>query len=62
MSSHASIEDEISRYINVELGGSYTIAQVSERFGSPTLPSSDRFAAVLRRLIDNAVVPPPEEF
>ena len=62
MSSHASIEDEISRYINVELGGSYTIVQVSERFGSPTLPSSDRFAAVLRRLIDNAVVPPPEEF
>ncbi len=56
---------EITAFINDEMSGSYSIADISRRFGSATMPSaartasSDVYIAVLRRLIDEGAVPPP---
>ncbi len=50
---------EIVTYINEEMSGSYSIHDITARFGSATSASSDAYAAILRRLIDDGSVPPP---
>lgn len=50
----------ISTFINDEKSGRYTIDDVILRFTSATDPASDGTIAVLRRMIDEGLVPPPE--
>jgi len=55
-------EDTAARlisFINVEMSGKYTLEDVVSRFGSATVPESDDYVQVLRRLIDEDSVPPP---
>ncbi len=49
---------ELTTYINKDLSGSYSIHDITRRFGSAASSSGD-IIAVLRRLIDAGVVPPP---
>lgn len=56
----ASLEDEIRDFITSELGGSYTMEQISRRFGSVTTSISDNYLSILRRMIDEGSVPPPQ--
>ena len=58
----ASLEDDIRNFIIVELGGAYTLDQVSIRFGSATISRSDVYLKILRRMIDDGSVPPPQIF
>ncbi len=50
---------EISTFINDEMSGTYTLEDISRRFGSATSESSDSCINILRRLIDEGSVPPP---
>ena len=50
----------ISTFINDEKSGRYTIDDVILRFTSATDPASEGTIAVLRRMIDEGLVPPPE--
>ena len=59
-SEQGSLADRITSFINDELKGSYTIDDVSSRFGTATSSGSDSFAAVLRDLIDSGKVPSPD--
>ena len=58
----ATLEEEIRNFIAVELGGAYTLDQVSIRFGSATISRSDVYLKILRRMIDDGSVPPPQIF
>ena len=49
----------ISDFVNVRMKGRYTLAEFLRHFNAPD--SSDRMTALLRRLIDEGAVPPPEE-
>ena len=49
----------ISDFVNVIMKGRYTLDEFLRHFNAPD--SSDRMTALLRRLIDEGVVPPPEE-
>ncbi len=51
---------EISAFINEEMSGTYTVGDIASRFGSATSRSSDGYVMILRRLIDEGNVPPPE--
>lgn len=53
------LTEEISAYINGELGGRYSLDDMKRRFGSSASPESDRYIDVLRRLIDDGTVPSP---
>ena len=50
----------LSSFINDEKSGRYTIDDVILRFGSASDSLSDGLMTVLRRLIDEGVVPPPQ--
>ncbi len=50
---------EIAAFINKEMSGSYSTDDIARRFGSAASASSDSYVALLRRLIDDGVVPPP---
>ena len=50
----------LSSFINDEKSGRYTIDDVILRFGSASDSISDGLMTVLRRLIDEGVVPPPQ--
>ena len=59
-SADASGEDTaqaLKTYINADLHGDYTIAQVNARFSSPTTPSRE-LMKTLRSMIDDGEVPP----
>ena len=58
----ASLEDDIRNFIIVELGGAYTLDQISRRFGSATISIADHYLKTLRRMIDDGSVPPPQIF
>ena len=49
----------ISDFVNVIMKGRYTLDEFLRHFNAPD--SSDRMTALLRRLIDEGAVPPPEE-
>lgn len=46
-------------FINDEMSGTYTMEDVSRRFGHASSEASDIYVEVLRRLIDEGTVPPP---
>ena len=50
----------ISDFINDEKSGRYTIEDVIVRFSSATSSDSDDLMSVLRRIIDDGTVPPPQ--
>ena len=56
--SDKSLETRLVEFIN-EKSGRYTLSDVSARFRSAENPDSDKFATVLRRLIDQEEVPAP---
>ena len=58
----ATLEDDIRNFIIVELGGAYTLDQISRRFGSATISIADHYLKTLRRMIDDGSVPPPQIF
>lgn len=58
----ASLEDDIRNFIIVELGGAYTLDQISRRFCSATTSIADHYLKTLRRMIDDGSVPPPQIF
>ena len=51
---------EIVRYVNDEMSGNYSLDDVARRFGSPVSASTNTWTEILRRLIDQGTVPPPE--
>ena len=51
---------EIVRYVNDEMSGNYSLDDVARRFGSPVSASTHAWTEILRRLIDQGTVPPPE--
>lgn len=53
------IAAEIVRYVN-EMSGHYSLDDVARRFGSPVSASTHAWTEILRRLIDQGTVPPPE--
>ena len=54
------IAAEIVRYVN-EMSGHYSLDDVARRFGSPVSTSTHAWTEILRRLIDQGTVPPPEQ-
>lgn len=54
------IAAEIVRYVN-EMSGHYSLDDVARRFGSPVSASTHAWTEILRRLIDQGTVPPPEQ-
>ena len=48
-------------FINVVKSGSYTLEDVLRRFGSAASATSDGLTSLLRRLVDEGQVPPPEQ-
>ena len=55
------IAAEIVRYVNDEMSGHYGLDDVARRFGSPVSASTHTWTEILRRLIDQGTVPPPEQ-
>ena len=51
---------EIVGYVNDEMSGHYSLDDVVRRFGSPVSASTQTWTEILRRLIDQGTVPPPE--
>ena len=52
---------EVIRYVNDEMSGHYSLDDVARRFGSPASESAQKWTEILRRLIDQGTVPPPEQ-
>ena len=50
----------IISFINEEMSGKYSLEDVARRFGPASSESSDSYVHILRRLIDEGVVPPPQ--
>ena len=55
------IAAEVIRYVNDEMSGHYSLDDVARRFGSPASESAQKWTEILRRLIDQGTVPPPEQ-
>ena len=55
------IAAEVIRYVNDEMSGHYSLDDVARRFGSPASASTHAWTEILRRLIDQGTVPPPEQ-
>lgn len=53
-------ETVLSRFINEDMSGIYTIEDLSRRYDSATSETSIDFLEILRRLIDLGIVPPPQ--
>lgn len=58
-SSDSTLKESLAKFVNDEMSGSYTLEDVARRFGSPTSPSSDTYIPLLRRLIDEGILPAP---
>ena len=54
-----NVKKQIKSYIIDEMSGSYTLEDVARRYGSATEGSSD-YQSILRQMIDDGTVPPPE--
>ena len=54
-----NVKKQIKSYIIDEMSGSYTLEDVARRYGSATEGSSD-YQSILRQMIDDGSVPPPE--
>jgi ATP-dependent DNA helicase RecQ len=52
--------DEIIAYVNGEMSGTYSLDDVLRRFAGHAAVSSQDCIAVLRRLIDQGSIPPPQ--
>ncbi len=52
----------MTAFINDEMSGSYSTDDVSRRFGSASSSTSSEAIDILRRLIDEGAVPPPESY
>lgn len=52
--------DEIIAYVNGEMSGTYSLDDVLRRFAGHAAVSSQDCIAVLRRLIDQGAIPPPQ--
>ncbi len=59
--AHNSIIHEITSFINEEMSGSYTLDDIHRRFGSAAYSAAQGCIPVLRRLIDEGVVPAPRD-
>ena len=58
----SDLADEILRYVNGEMAGSYTLEDIVRRFGNPGSESSSQDCIpLLRRLIDFGAIPPPSQ-
>ena len=57
---HDDTAARICTFINEEKSGRYTVDDVIRRLSSATDQVSDDLMAVLRRLIDEGTVPPPQ--
>ena len=53
------MKKQIKSYIIDEMNGSYTLEDITRRYGSATSDSPD-YQRVLRQMIDDGTVPPPE--
>ncbi len=51
---------EMKSYINGEMSGTYTLEDIGRRFGSASSEGSDSCISLLRRLMDEGAVPPPQ--
>ncbi len=51
---------EISAFVNDEMSGVYSLNDLARRFGSASSTASDSYILILRRLIDQGSVPPPQ--
>ena len=51
------VEQELKSFINVECGGNYTLDDVMHRFAGER---TEECAEILRRLIDEGQIPPPQ--
>lgn len=56
----SDISESITSYINTVMSGKYTLDDVARHFGSPESDSAQIWKSVLRRLIDNGIIPPPD--
>ena len=52
--------DEIIAYVNGEMSGTYSLDDVLRRFSGHAAGASQDYIAVLRRLIDQGSIPPPQ--
>ncbi len=59
MKEDADLAAEIKACINDEMSGTYTLDDISRRFGSASSVTSGRYVRILRQLIDEGTVPPP---
>ena len=59
--SRKSLETSLKEYVN-EKTGRYSIAEISARFNSAENQDSGHFTEVLRRMIDQEVIPAPEDW
>jgi ATP-dependent DNA helicase RecQ len=57
--SSGKVKKQIKSYIIDEMNGSYTLEDITRRYGSATSDSPD-YQRVLRQMIDDGTVPPPE--
>ena len=55
-----AVRDSVAGYINNQKPEGYSISEVTSRFGASHLQSSDEYLSVLRGLIDDGIVPPPQ--
>lgn len=58
--SDGHLKERLIRFVNDEKSGTYTLEDVSRRFGSPSSRESDAYVNVLRQIIDEGIVPPPQ--
>ena len=58
--AHEDTAVMLASYINVEKSGRYSIDDVALRFGTAGSHSAVEYQDILRRLIDDGTVPPPE--
>ena len=54
------VRDDVAGYINNQKPEGYSISEVASRFGASQLQSSDEYLSVLRGLIDDGIVRPPQ--
>ncbi|MBQ8838793.1 MAG: RecQ family ATP-dependent DNA helicase [Bacteroidales bacterium] len=54
-----SLETSIIDFVNTDMHGRYALGDLSRRFGSPASEGAGSYVGILRRLIDNGIVPPP---
>lgn len=60
--AHEDTAVMLASYINVEKSGRYSLDDVALRFGTAGSHSAVEYQDILRRLIDDGTVPPPEFF